>query len=105
MRPIVKLSQGRIVYSLDDSMAIIRVRAWDGVSSAVLSKTVVLRRGGFASMLIVPRCSGSRDRVWAGLVSIVVCVCLRWMCGSVGPGDWSGWMRGCGRMVVVGRCV
>lgn len=58
MRPIVKLSQGRIVYSLDDSMAIISVRAWDGVSSAVLGKTVVLRRGGFASMLVVPSMLG-----------------------------------------------
>ena len=30
----------------------------DGVSSAVLSKTVVLRRGGFASMLVVPSMLG-----------------------------------------------
>ena len=58
MRPIVKLNQGRIVYSLDDSMAIISVRAWDGVSSAVLGKTVVLARGGFASMLVVPSMLG-----------------------------------------------
>lgn len=58
MRPIVKPSQGSIVYPADDSMAIISVRAWDGVSSAVLGKTVVLRRGGFASMLVVPSMLG-----------------------------------------------
>lgn len=43
MRPIVKPCQGSIVYLADDSMAIISVRAWDGVNSAVLGKTVVRR--------------------------------------------------------------
>lgn len=54
MRPIIKLRQGDLVYSPDSSMATISVRAWNGISTLVLSKTVVLTRVGVASILIAP---------------------------------------------------